>query len=121
MNQELQGQRAVVTAGAGGAGLTIATTLRDAGATVFVCDVDDNALAALPDDLTGAKVDVSDANAVRAWLEPITADGVHILVNNAGIAGPTANVEDIDPEDWRRCISVDLDSQFFAAKSSSPI
>ncbi len=120
MTGELAHKRAVVTAGAGGAGLVIAQALKVAGAEVFVCDVDPSALAVLPSGLVGTEVDVSDPAAVTAWLGPIVADGLDILVNNAGIAGPTAAVEDITTEDWRRCLSVDLDSQFYCVRAVVP-
>ena len=89
MDTRLDGQRAVVTAGAGGAGLVIAAALAAEGATVFVGDIDEAEIAALPADLTGTILDVADAAAVAAWLDPIVAEGIDILVNNAGIAGPT--------------------------------
>jgi NAD(P)-dependent dehydrogenase (short-subunit alcohol dehydrogenase family) len=46
--------------------------------------------------------------------------GLDILVNNAGIAGPVAPVDEIDPEDWRRCIAVDLDGPFLCARRAVP-
>ena len=120
MKTQLTGKRAVVTAGAGGAGLVIAQGLAAEGAEVFVCDIDSAAVRALPDALSGAAVDVSDPEAVADWLAPIAAKGVDILVNNAGIAGPTAAVEEITTEDWRRCLSVDLDSQFYCVRAVVP-
>src|SRR5688500_4464521 len=47
--------------------------------------------------------------------------GLDILVNNAGIAGPTAKVEDIRPEDWQRCIGVDLNGMFFCTRKAMPL
>jgi NAD(P)-dependent dehydrogenase (short-subunit alcohol dehydrogenase family) len=120
LDTNLRGKRAVVTAGAGGAGLVIAGSLASEGAEVFVCDVDDDALSALPAGLRGARVDVSDPGQVDAWLGPIVAVGIDILVNNAGIAGPTAPAEDISAEDWRACLAVDLDGQFFCARAVIP-
>ena len=120
MSIRLDSQRAVVTAGAGGLGLVIAETLFRAGASVFVCDVDPAAVAALPGHLRGAVVDVADAEAVAGWLDPIASEGVDILVNNAGPAGPTAPVEDIDPKEWRRCVEACLSSQFYAARRVIP-
>ena len=46
--------------------------------------------------------------------------GLDVLVNNAGIAGPTARVEDVSPEDWDRCIEVCLTSQFNCARLAIP-
>lgn len=120
MKFDLTGQRAVVTAGAGGLGLTVATTLRDEGATVHVCDVEPASIAALPHGITGAVVDVADPGAVDTWLEPIAALGIDILINNAGIAGPTAAIEDITTEDWQRCMSIDLDAMFFTSRRVIP-
>ena len=44
-----------------------------------------------------------------------------MLVNNAGIAGPTAPIEEIDPADWRRCLEVDLTGQFLCARRAVPL
>lgn len=120
MTGSFQGQRAIVTAGAGGAGRVISTKLAAEGAEVFVCDVNEAVLSDLPAGLTGEKVDVSDPEAVERWLAPIVAGGVDILINNAGIAGPTANVEDIAIEGWKQCLAVDLDSQFYCTRLVVP-
>lgn len=116
METNLDGKRAVVTAGAAGLGLAIASQLAGEGARVFVCDVDEAALARLPDGLQGARVDVGCSEEIDAWLGPIVEDGIDILVNNAGIAGPTALIEDIDDQSWRTCLSVCLDSQFYCSR-----
>jgi NAD(P)-dependent dehydrogenase (short-subunit alcohol dehydrogenase family) len=47
--------------------------------------------------------------------------GLDVLVNNAGIAGPTAKVEDIEPEDWERCIAVDLTGMFYCTRLAMPM
>lgn len=116
----LTGKRAVVTAGAGGLGRVIADIFMNQGATVFVCDVDQAALDALPATIQGSMVDVADETAVDGWLGPIIDGGIDILVNNAGIAGPTARIEDVSFEDWRRCLSVDVDSQFLCTRAVVP-
>ena len=46
--------------------------------------------------------------------------GLDCLVNNAGIAGPTGKIEDIDPEDWDRCIAIDLTGQFNCLRLAVP-
>lgn len=116
MDTNLDGKRAVVTAGAAGLGLVIAKRLAAEGAIVFVCDVDEVALSHLPDDVHGAHVDVGNSREIDTWLGPIVEDGIDILVNNAGIAGPTALIEDIDDDSWRTCLSVCLDSQFYCSR-----
>ena len=98
----------------------IANTLAAEGVSVYVCDIDESALADLPDHLEGARVDVADAESVAAWLDPIAEAGIDILVNNAGTAGPTKPLERITPEEWRRCLAVCLDSQFYCARRVIP-
>ena len=120
MGIRLDSQRAVVTGGAGGLGLVVAKTLAEAGASTFVCDIDQAALEALPAHIRGARVDVADAEAVAAWLDPIAAEGADILVNNAGSSGPTAPTENIDPSEWRRCVEVSLSGQFYCARRVIP-
>lgn len=120
VDTRLDGKRAVVTAGAGGAGRVIALRLAAEGARVFVCDIDANAIAALPEEISGARIDVADPDRVDSWLEPIAQDGIDILVNNAGIGGPTAPIEDIGVEAWRECLAVCLDSQFHCARRVVP-
>ncbi|MCQ3803736.1 MAG: SDR family NAD(P)-dependent oxidoreductase [bacterium] len=112
--------RSVVTGGAGGLGLVVAEALAGAGATTFVCDVDSVAVESLPSHLHGATVDVADADAMAAWLDPIAAEGIDVLVNNAGAAGPTAAVEEINPAEWRRCVEVSLSGQFYCARRVIP-
>jgi len=120
MEIRLDGQRAAVTAGAGGAGLVTAQALEAAGASVFVSDVDDAAVHRLPVGLHGAVVDVADPEQVEDWLAPIAAEGLDILVNNAGIAGPTAPIEDISVDEWRSCLGVDLDAMFYCTRLVVP-
>src|SRR6185436_8729374 len=47
--------------------------------------------------------------------------GLHVLINNAGIAGPTGLVEDIKPEDWDRCIAIDLNGMFYVTRKAMPL
>ncbi len=121
----LEGRRAIVTAGAGGIGRTIAETYVAAGARVHICDVDDAALdeARQIAGVTGTLCDVSDVEQVGRLFDDVEAQlgGLDVLVNNAGIAGPTARVEDIDVEDWRRCIDVDLNGVFYCTRLGVPL
>lgn len=119
------GQRVLVTAGAAGIGRAIAETLAAAGAKVQVCDVDEAALAAFAAALPGAGAtlaDVADEAAVDRLFDEVDRrlGGLDALVNNAGIAGPTAAIEEIDPADWRRCLEVDLTGQFLCARRAVP-
>jgi NAD(P)-dependent dehydrogenase (short-subunit alcohol dehydrogenase family) len=120
------GKRVLVTAGASGIGRAIVETLAEAGAKVHTCDVDEAALARLRQERpgTGTTVaDVADDAQVDRLFDEAQAGlgGLDVLVNNAGIAGPTAAIEDIDPKDWRRCLEIDLTGMFLCARRAVPL
>ena len=124
MNLAAQGLRVLVTAGASGIGYVIAQTFRDAGARVHICDVDAQALSRVKRDLPSQSLaDVANTGDVDRLFEDVkrALGGLDVLVNNAGIAGPTAKVEDIDPEDWERCIAVDLNGMFYCTRKAMPM
>lgn len=126
MDMQIKGLRVLVTAGAGGIGLEVARAFVREGAKVFICDVDDAALANLAgsDPAIGhMKADVSDRVAVQSLFSTAVTflGGLDVLVNNAGIAGPTARVEDVSPEEWERCINICLTSQFYCAQLAVPL
>ena len=123
MDTSAKGLRVLVTAGAAGIGLAIARTFRDHGARVFTCDIDDKALAALDKDIGCTRADVAGrADVDRLFAESQKAlGGLDVLVNNAGIAGPTGKVEDIAPEDWDRCIAIDLTGMFNCTRKAMPL
>jgi len=125
MDLELDDLRVMVSAGAGGIGLAIARAFVREGARVSVCDVDAAALAALAHTdptLHAAHCDVSRRDQVARWFDGALAHlgGLDCLVNNAGIAGPTGPIEAIDPEEWDRCIAVDLSGQFNCIRLAVP-
>src|SRR5437764_14849590 len=99
MNLGIKGLRVLVTAGAGGIGLEIARAFAAEGARVHVCDVDAKALRALARSnpkITRSKCDVSDRKQVaKLFKEALAAlNGLDLLVNNAGIEGPTGTVDE---------------------------
>jgi NAD(P)-dependent dehydrogenase (short-subunit alcohol dehydrogenase family) len=120
------GQRVLVTAGASGIGRAIAEVLAEAGARVHICDVDDTALSDLRRDLPeigATNADVSNDAAVDQLFRDVQSrlGGLDVLVNNAGLAGPTGPVEEIDPVAWRRCLEVGLTGQFLCARGAVPL
>ena len=124
--QSASGQRVLVTAGAAGIGHTIVEALLAAGARVHLCDVDESALAeiaAAHPALSTSRADVADEAAVDRLFADLTRSlgGLDVLVNNAGIAGPTAPIEEVSPADWRRCLEVDLTGQFLCARRAVPM
>jgi len=123
MDLDIKGLRVLVTAGANGIGLAIARAFAAEGAKVHVCDVDADALAALKASdpaLTRTVCDVADRAAV-AKLFAETATALDVLVNNAGVAGPTAKVEEMNPEDWDRCLNICLTGQFNCTRLAVPL
>jgi NAD(P)-dependent dehydrogenase (short-subunit alcohol dehydrogenase family) len=116
----------MVTAGAGGIGAVIARSFADRGARVHICDISSSALdaaAASDSRIVGSQVDLADASAIEDWCRAAVDDlgGVDVLVNNAGIAGPTADVEEVTLDQWRECLAIDLDSHFLTCRSVVPV
>jgi NAD(P)-dependent dehydrogenase (short-subunit alcohol dehydrogenase family) len=125
MDLNIAGLRVLVTAGAAGIGLEIARTFHREGARVHVCDVDRAALQEAPatdPDLTSSYGDVANrADVARIFEEGLgVLGGLDVLVNNAGIAGPTARVEEINPDDWDRCLEVCITGQFNCTRLAVP-
>lgn len=116
----------MISAGAAGIGRVIAETFLAHDRHVHVCDIDDDAitefLASNPS-ASATKADVSHVGQV----EPVFDDllerygRLDVLINNVGIAGPTAHVEDIDPAEWDQTIAVDLNSHFYCARKAIPL
>ncbi len=121
----LEGQRVIVTAGAGGIGEATVRLLHAQGCRIALCDVSAESLerlsAELPD-VTALRADVSDERDVAGFFDAALSSlgGLDALVNNAGIAGPTGGVEDISIADWRRCLDIGLTGQFLCARLAVP-
>ncbi len=118
-------QRVLITAGAGGIGRAIATAFAAAGARVHVCDIDASALSALKEQTPsiGTSVcDVADRESVRRMFDDAlaTLGGLDVLVNNAGISGPTASVEDMEPAAWDSVLRVNLTGTFTVTQAAIP-
>ena len=120
------GLRVVVSAGASGIGRAITDMLIEHGARVHICDISEPLLAdfrkAHPQHGT-TTADVSrESDVDRFFAEAAKSlGGLDALINNAGIAGPTAAVEQIEPDDWRRCIDIDLNGQFLCTRKAVPM
>jgi len=126
MQLNVQGQRVFITAGAHGIGYTVAQTFIKGGAKVLICDIDEEQLAHCKDnhpELETIRTDVSDSSQVASLFEKVVSrlGGLDVLVNNVGIAGPTALVEDIDPDDWDRTLRINLNSFFYCTRQAVPL
>jgi NAD(P)-dependent dehydrogenase (short-subunit alcohol dehydrogenase family) len=118
-------QRVLVTAGASGIGREIVRAFAANGASVFVCDIDAKALDVLAGEISNLKIGVCDvskrADIERMVIECVQAlGGLDVLVNNAGIAGPTASVENMDPDEWEKVMQVDLTGTFNVTRLAIP-
>jgi len=118
-------QRALITAGAAGIGKEIAKAFATNGAQVCICDIDMKALDAASKDIPGLKAIVCDVSK-RADIERMVAEaatalgGLDVLVNNAGISGPTAPVEEMDPDAWELVMQIDLTGTFNVTRCAIP-
>lgn len=103
----MNNQCVIVTAGAAGIGREIARVFAARGAKVFVCDINVKMLEALAQEIKGMVTGVCDVSK-RHDIERMMAaavsglGGLDVLVNNAGISGPTAPVEELDPDQWEK-------------------
>ena len=116
----------LVTAGAAGIGKAFAETFAGAGAKVFICDVDRAALDAFRrarPDIGSAVTDVADSRQVDGMFDAAATflGGLDVLINNAGIAGPTAPVESIAIAEWERTIAIDLNGMFYCTRRAVPL
>lgn len=118
-------QNVLITAGASGIGRAIARAFHARGASVFVCDINEAALAGLQDELPGIQVAICDISS-RSDIERMVPDaarrlgGIDVLVNNAGIPGPTSPVEDFDPEAWDKVMLINLTGTFNVTRMAIP-
>lgn len=127
--RELQGKVAIVTGGASGIGLEIASELGRKGAHVVICDLADPeaAVARLGDEgagATGVRTDVSDPGAVeRAVVETVAAQGrIDILVNNAGLFSDItrAPFDQLDLAEWKRVLDVNVTGPYLFSRAVWP-
>ena len=116
-------RRVLITAGGDGIGRAMGQAFEADGFQVWVTDVNSDALAHCPESWMKTLCDASDEPQVQALFADINKrwGGIDALCANAGIAGPTAAVEDIQVTDWRRCVSVNLEGAFLAAKYGGPM
>lgn len=118
-------QRVLVTAGASGIGREIARAFAANGAKVFVCDIDSKGLETLAQEIKGVVTKVCDMSN-RSDIESMVPfavnalGGLDVLVNNAGISGPTAPVETMDPDDWQKVVQINLNGTFNITRLAIP-
>lgn len=120
------GLRVLISGAGSGIGAAIADAFAQTDAHVYVCDVDRAAIDATsrrnPRLHTGV-ADVGDRAQVDAVIDDARAKlgGLDVLINNAGIAGPTGDVDAIAPDEWERTVSTNLNSQFYFLRKAVPL
>jgi NAD(P)-dependent dehydrogenase (short-subunit alcohol dehydrogenase family) len=123
---DVRGLRVLVTAGASGIGHSVAGVFAQAGAQVHITDISAAQIKTALDDLPGVTATCGDA-ASSADADRVLADveqslgGLDLLVNNAGIAGPTGGIETLADADVARTLDVNLRSQFLLLSRCVPL
>ena len=116
-------QKVLITAGATGIGRAMADSFSSQGSEVWVADMDKVALDTCPKEWRRDQLDVTDEKAISKLFSQLHDEWgeLNVLCANAGIAGPTASVEETSLADWRRCVSVNLEGAFLFAKYAAPV
>lgn len=118
-------RRILVTAGASGIGREFVRAFSAKGDKVFVCDINANALRILKEEIPEIVTHVCDLSK-RPDIEKMVNEGANalggfdVLINNAGIAGPTSPVDEIDPEEWDKVMQIDLTAAFDVTRLTVP-
>ncbi|MDR5825756.1 SDR family oxidoreductase [Caballeronia sp. LZ043] len=120
------GLRVLITGAASGIGAAMARAFVDVDAQVVICDVDAAAVERFTSasaSLYGCVADVSDAAQVGqvTALAERALGGLDLLINNAGIAGPTGAIEEIDAQQWEQTVTTNLNGQFNFLRKAVPL
>jgi NAD(P)-dependent dehydrogenase (short-subunit alcohol dehydrogenase family) len=116
----------LISGGASGIGRKIAETFLADGAKVHVCDSSPAMVTEFTDQnptATATLADITQPAEVNQVFDDFLSHHpeLNVLVNNAGVSGPIAHVEDIDPDDWDHCIAVDLNGTFYMTRRAVPL
>ena len=123
---DLKNKTAVITGGAQGFGLNIAKKFLLFGAKVFIWDIDENELIKATKEINNSNleynlVDVSNFQQIENTVNKIiTNNKIDILINNAGITGPTTELWNYNNDDWNKIIEVNLHGTFYCCKTIVP-
>ena len=124
--EHLKNLNVVITAGASGIGSEMAISLNNLGSNVTICDKDSDALKKFSQNnpqINCHRTDVSKELDVITFFKEIEKkyQTINVLINNAGISGPSAKLEDISFSDWKETINTNLDGVFLATKLAIPL
>ena len=116
----------LITAGASGIGRAVADCFAESGYDVHVCDINSDLIDAISEEdnqITGSICDVSDPDQVKQLIDQLLkkSSGFDVLVNNAGIQGGNAQIEDIELSTWKKTLDVNLSGMFYFIKNLTPV
>ena len=123
---DFKNRTAIVTGGAQGFGLDIAKRFLESGAKVFIWDIDEKLLNSAVDELKNPNlshciVDISNYQDVEKNVEDITSNAnIDILINNAGITGPTGPLWEYDVDMWNKIVQINLMGTFNCCRAIVP-
>ncbi|AHG65779.1 SDR family NAD(P)-dependent oxidoreductase [Advenella mimigardefordensis] len=122
-NYDFSQRTAVVTGGSSGIGLDIAQRLLAAGASVTVWDLKAPPPALQQQGMQFISVDVCDIRSVQDACDAVVARSgqIDMLVNCAGFAGSTLPLEETDPQEWQRVISINLLGVYNTCRAAVPV
>ena len=125
-NFNFKGRTAIVTGGGQGFGLDVAKRFLEGGAKVIIWDIDQNLLNEAvkelnSENLSSQKVDISNYKEVEETVKGITLNNnIDILINNAGITGPTGPLWEYDVEMWKKIVDINLVGTFNCCRTIVP-
>ena len=119
-------RRVVVTAAASGIGLVVANAFAANGDRVHICDINEKGLHEATEgtpSITATVCDVSNRSSIEAFVKAAAEalGGIDVLVNNAGISGPTTPVDEMDPDQWEAVLGVNLTGTFNVTRLAIPL
>ena len=123
---DFKNRTAIITGGAQGFGLDIAKRFLKSGAKVIMWDIDSKMIEKAIKDLDNSnlsanKIDVSNHNEVENCTNEIVKNSkIDILVNSAGITGPTATLWEYDIETWKKVVDINLMGTFNCCRAIVP-
>ena len=123
---DFKNRTALVTGGAQGFGLDIAKRFLNSGAKVIIWDIDPKMLDQATKDINDENlksniIDVSNYKEVENCVNNITkTSNIDILINNAGITGPTASLWEYDVEEWKKVVDINLMGTFNCCRAVVP-
>tara|TARA_B100001029_G_scaffold179562_1_gene189563 strand:- start:2399 stop:3142 length:744 start_codon:yes stop_codon:yes gene_type:complete len=125
-NFDFKNKTAIITGGAQGFGLDIAKKFLKFGANVRIWDNDENELTKViknenNNNLKHDVIDITDFDSVNRIIENLKSSKIDILINNAGITGPTAELWNYPIDDWNKVIDVNLNGTYICCKLIVPI